>query len=404
MNKLAINGGEPSKTKPFPEWPRYDEREIENVKEVFQSHAWWRVTGTKVRDFEEKFAKFQGVDYCLGVTNGTHATELCLMALEIGTGDEVIVPAMTFISTGLSVLSCNATPVLVDVDPDTYCMTPESFEAAITEKTKAVIPVHMAGHACDMEKICEIAKRHNIYVIEDAAHGHGGECNGKRIGSFGDAAIFSFQNGKLMTCGEGGAIVTRHKEVYEKAYVIQDVGRPRNDKIYQHVVMGQNFRMNEFQAAILLAQMQRVDELNQLREKNAKKLDELFQDVKGITPQGRKTYATTQTHYMYMFAYDPDEFGGLSRIDFVESLTAEGIPACICFPVLSDTEFFVENNFRGNIPFYDRSKEADLTNARKVAERVIWLHHRTLEGDVQDLEEIVHAVKKIQTAYINKKM
>lgn len=402
MKKLAINGGNLSKTKPFPDWPRYDEREIENVLEVFQSHAWWRVTGTKVIEFEKKFAEFQGVDYCLGVTNGTHALELCLMALEIGKGDEVIVPAMTFISTGLSILECNATPVLVDVDADTYCMTPESFEAAITNKTKAVIPVHMAGHACDMAKICEIAKKHDIYVIEDAAHGHGGECDGKRIGSFGDAAIFSFQNGKLMTSGEGGALVTRHKKVYEKSYLIQDVGRPRNDKIYQHVVMGQNFRMSEFQAAILLAQIQRVDEMNILREKNAKILDGLFECVKGITPQKRNLHATLQTHYMYMFAYDSDEFGGLDRLSFTEFLESEGIPSSVCFPVLSDTEFFIENNFRGNIPFYDRSKEGDLTNARKVASSVIWLHHRTLEGDEVDLQEIVYAVLKIQKAFTNK--
>lgn len=400
MNRLAINGGKATKTKPFPEWPRYDEREINNVMEVFKSHAWWRVTGTKVKEFEQKFAAFQGAEYCLGVTNGTHATELCLMALEIGKGDEVIVPAMTFISTGLSVLSCNAVPVLVDVDPDTYCMTPEAFEAAITEKTKAVIPVHMAGHACDMEKICAIAKKKGIYVIEDAAHGHGGECAGKRIGSFGDAAIFSFQNGKLMTSGEGGAIVTRRKDVYDKAYLIQDVGRPRNDKIYQHVLMGENFRMSEFQAAILLAQMERVDELNQLRENNAKKLDELLKEVKGITPQGRSAHATLQTHYMYMFYYDSSEFGGLNRLDFVNALVEEGIPANVCFPVLSDTEFFMENNFRGNIPFYDRSKEVNLSNARKVAENVIWLHHKTLEGDEIDLQEIVQAIEKIQKAYV----
>lgn len=400
MKNLAINGGKPAKTKPFPVWPRYDQREINNVMEVFESHAWWRVTGTKVKEFEEQFAKMQGAEYCLGVTNGTQATELCLKALDIKSGDEVIVPAMTFISTGLAVLACNATPVLVDVDPETYCMTLEGFEAAITEKTKAVIPVHMAGHACDMEKICKIAKKHNIYVIEDAAHGHGGECNGKRIGSFGDAAIFSFQNGKLMTCGEGGALVTRRKDIYDTAYLIQDVGRPRNDKIYRHVLMGENFRMNEFQAAILLAQMQRVEELNQVREKNAKKLDELLKDVKGITPQGRNEHATIHTHYMYMFAYDAKEFGGLSRQDFVSALCEEGIPACICFPVLSDTEFFLENNFRGNIPFYDRSKETDLRNARKIAETVIWLQHRTLEGDYEDLKEIREAIVKIQSAYL----
>lgn len=399
MNKLAINGGEPYKRKPFPAWPIYDDRERELLNEVLESGAWWRVTGSKVREFESKFAKMHDVEYCLGVTNGTHAIELVLTAMGIGRGDEVIVPAMTFISTALAVLACGAIPILVDITPDTFCIMPEEVEMAITERTRAVIPVHMAGHACDMSKICEIAHKNNIKVIEDAAHGHGGEWENKRIGSFGDAAIFSFQNGKLMTCGEGGAVVTNSKKLYETMYLMQDVGRPRNDKIYQHIVMGSNFRMNEFQAAILLAQMERVDAMNKLRDKNSLLLDKFLEEVSGITPQKRKSNATIITHYMYMFYYDSDCFEGLSREKFVEYLNAEGIPACVCFPVLSDTQFFVENNFNTRIKNYDIKTESNLKYARNVANNVIWLHHRTLEGDEQDLREIVGAVKKIK-AYV----
>ena len=402
MEKLAIEGGTPYKSKQFPAWPRFGEEERELLNEVLESGAWWRVTGSKVKEFEQKFAAFQGSQYCIGVTNGTHATELALTALGIGKGDEVIVPAMTFISTGLAVLNCNAVPVLVDIDPDTFCMTPEKFEASITDKTKAVIPVHMAGHACDMDEICRIARQHGIKIIEDAAHGHGGEWMNKRIGSWGDAAIFSFQNGKLMTSGEGGAIVMNDKELYERIYLMQDVGRPRNDKIYEHVVMGSNYRMNEFQAAILLAQMQRVDELNQLREKNARILDSLFESVDGIKTQGRDSRANIVTHYMYMFYYDSEYFNGMSRNDFAQCLVAEGIPACICFPVLSDTQFFEENNFNHRIDAYDKEHEANLDCARKIASEVIWLHHRTLEGDEEDLREIVGAVQKIKECQRNK--
>lgn len=398
MNRLAANGGKPYKSKPFPDWPIYSQREFDLIKEVIESRAWWRVTGSKVKEFEAKFAQLQGSEYCIGVTNGTCATELALTALGIGAGDEVIVPAMTFISTALAVLNCNAIPVLVDIDPNTFCMTPETFERAITEKTKAVIPVHMAGHACDMERICEIANRNGIKVVEDAAHGHGGEWSNKRIGSWGDAAIFSFQNGKLMTCGEGGAIVMKDKELYEKVYLMQDVGRPRNDKVYEHVVMGSNYRMNEFQAALLLAQMERINSMNELREKNAAILDELFQKVEGIEPQKRDKNATIVTHYMYMFYYDEKCFNNLPRQKFVEYLNAEGIPACVCFPVLSDTQFFIENNFNRKIPGYQKEAEGNLDHARKIANEVVWLHHRTLEGDRIDLEEIVGAVKKIQTA------
>lgn len=399
MDTLAINGGTPYKQMSFPDWPVYDEREIDNVTEVVKSHNWWRVAGTKVKEFEEKFAKFQGSQYCLGVTNGTSALELALSLLEIGEGDEVIVPGLTFVSTMLAVMNCNGKPVLVDVDPDTLCIKADEIEAAITPRTKAVIPVHMAGHGCDMEKICNIAKKFGIIVIEDAAHGHGGEWKGKRLGSFGDMSIFSFQNGKLMTSGEGGALLTNEKEYYEKAYLIQDVGRPKGDKVYRHVIRGANYRMNEFQAALLLAQMERVDQYNLVREKNAALLDLLLDQVDGISPLGRDKNANIVTHYMYMFYYDKDKFGGHSREEFVDCLNAEGIPCCVCFPALSEIEFVKKNELNGKAEAYLKGKQELLPNSYNAGKTAIWLHHRTLEGGQEDLEDIVGAIQKIQYAY-----
>lgn len=399
--QLRKNGGMPYRKKDFPNWPIYDERELEQLTEVLESGNWWRITGSKVLEFEQKFAEFQGTKYCLGVTNGTSALELALSVFGIGEGDEVIVPAMTFISTGLAVINCDATPVLVDIDPDTFCIIPEKIEEKVTERTKAIIPVHISGHGCDMDKICSIAKKYGLKVIEDAAHGHGGEWNGKRLGSFGDIGIFSFQNGKLMTCGEGGAIVTNSKDIYEKAFVIQDVGRVKGDKIYQHIIRGANYRMNEFQAAVLLAQMQRVDEYNQLRDRNAKKLDKLLEDIDGIVPQKVTNKATIMTHYMYMFYYDKNAFGGLERNEFVEYLCDEGIPACVCFPVLSQTEFFKKRDFNGRHITYKLSMEEDFVYSQKIADEVVWLHHRTLEGDEEDLRDIAGAILKIQNALLN---
>lgn len=396
MNELAFYTGKQAKTKPFHKWPYADQTEIDLLNEVVTSGKWWRMTGDKVTKFEKEFALAHQVDYCLGVTNGTHAIELALTALGIEKGDEVIVPAVTFISTATAVIYCNATPVLVDIDSDTFCMIPEEFEKAITPKTKAVIPVHMAGHACDMEKICEIAAKHNIKVIEDAAHGHGGECNNKRIGSFGDMAIFSFQNGKIMTCGEGGALITNNRELYEKAYLIHGVGRPKDDVVYEHTLLGSNYRMSEFQAAILLAQLERLEKMNNIRIQNAELLDHLLEDVKGIIPQKQQVYATRMTHYMYMFYYDSGCFNGLSRGRFVEYLKAEGIPAFISFPVLSDTTFFKENSFVGRINDYDKEREGALSNAHKVADNVVWLPHFTLLGDEVDIKEIAIAIQKIQ--------
>lgn len=396
MKNLAINGGEKTKTKAFPKWPHSSEREIELMSNVFSSGNWWRMTGDKVKTFERNFAALHNVKHCLGVTNGTHAIEIALTALGIRHGDEVIVPAVTFISTGSAVIYVNATPVLVDIDPETFCMIPEAFEKAITAKTKAVIPVHMAGHACDMEKICAIAKKHNIKIIEDAAHAHGGQCNGKMLGSYGDMAIFSFQNGKIMTCGEGGALITDDDSLYDKSYLIHGVGRPEGDRVYEHRILGSNYRMNEFSAAILIAQQERLNDMNKKRNKNALILDSLLKDVKGIEPQGHRDYANVNTHYMYMFYYDSNCFNGLSRKDFVDYLIAEGVPSFICFPVLSDTDFFKTNSFNGRIDDFQQSATNDLTNARNIAANVVWLPHFTLLGDEEDINEIVLSIKKIQ--------
>lgn len=395
MKELAVNGGALSKTKPFPQWPFADDRELELVTEVVKSKKWWRMNGSMVEEFESKFAQMQNAKYCLGVTNGTHAIELTLAALDIGAGDEIIIPAFTFISTGTAPIYCNATPVVVDVDPGTFCMDPSAFEKAITPKTKAVIPVHMAGHACDMDAICSIAKKHNIKVIEDASHAHGAEWKGQRIGTFGDAATFSFQNGKLVTCGEGGAIITNSKELYDKVYLIHGVGRPKGDRVYAHVVLGSNYRMNEFQAAILIAQLERLEEFNKRRGDNAAVLDSLLSEIPGITPQTLDERANLNPHYMYMFYYNANEFHGLTRQDFVDLLIAEGIPAFIAYPVISDTIFFKENNFRKHIdPISPNANKLD--NAKKIADEVVWLPHQTLLGDQQDQKEIANAILKIK--------
>lgn len=403
MRELVRDGATSNKTREFHMWPYSDDREMELITEVVKSGKWWRMAGNKVDEFEKNFAQMIDVKYCLGVTNGTHAIELALTTLGIGAGDEVIVPAITFISTGTAVIYCNATPVLVDVDPITFCMNPEAFEKAITNRTKAVIPVHIAGHSCDMDKICEIAKRHGIKVIEDAAHAHGAEWKNRKLGSFGDMAIFSFQSGKLMTCGEGGAVVTNDPMLYEKAYLIHGVGRPRGDRNYEHRILGSNYRMNEFQAAILIAQQERLMEMNSRREKNASLLDKLLEEVDGITPQGRDIDATLVSHYMYMFYYNPETFGGLTRQEFVDCLVAEGIPAFISFPVLSDTEFFMKNEFASRIKEYKKQNEEDLVNSKKIARYVVWLPHYILLSDVKSIYEIVNTIRKIHKVMNDKK-
>src|SRR3954451_10900896 len=199
MSELALFGGRKTKQKAFPLWPQYDENERRALQDVLESRVWWRTPGTKTLEFEQAFAKYHGARHGIAVTNGTAALEVAMAALDIGPGDEVIVPDFTFIATASAVLFANALPVLVDVDPETCCLDPELTEAAITPRTKAIIAVHMGGHPADLDALGELARKHGIRLVEDSAHAHSSEWRDKKIGTFGTAATFSFQASKLMT-------------------------------------------------------------------------------------------------------------------------------------------------------------------------------------------------------------
>lgn len=400
MELLGINGGKPAKRKPFPEWPMRDEKEIAAVNEVINSGQWWRMTGSQVNQFEKEFSAYQGADHSLAVTNGTQAIEIVLQALNIGRGDEVIVPAFSFISTAIAVLCVNAVPVFVDIDPNTYCMDPVSLEAAITPRTKAIIPVHMAGHVADMDAIIDIARRHNLRIIEDAAHAHGSEWKGQRVGALDICGIFSFQAGKLMTAGEGGLILSNDTDFIEKCFLFANCGRPKTDRTYQHSLLASNCRMSELQAAVLRTQLERLDEQIEKRQSHAKTLDQMISEIPGIVPQGSDERVTRNPHYMYMFRYDPAAFDGLPRQTLVDTLIGEGIPAFVAYPAIYKTPVFVNRNFEPRwrpddslLPDYS---ETHCPVSEEVGENVVWLHHRVLLGDEQDLAEIIEAINKVR--------
>jgi 3-amino-5-hydroxybenzoate synthase len=382
----------------IPEWPAYDEREIEAVTRVIESRKWWRIIGSEAATFEQEFARYQGGAAALAVTNGTQAIELVLQALDIGRGDEVLVPAFTFISTATAVLNVNAVPVFVDVDPDTYCMDPAALEAAITPRTRAIIPVHMAGHVADMDAIQGLASRRGLAVIEDAAHAHGADWNGRRVGALAEAGIFSFQSGKLMTAGEGGLVLSRDRELIERCFLFSSCGRPQTDRSYQHVLLGTNARLSELQAAVLRVQLERLDGQIAQRERNAALLDAELGAVPGLTPQGRDPRVTRHPHYMYMFRYAAAEFGGLPRQQFVDQLVAQGIPAFVAYPAVPRTPVFRDGTFgprwrKGELPDYSR---VSCPVSEELGDTVVWLHHRTLlaqEGELQRLVEVVQALQ-----------
>ena len=249
MEKLALLGGDPLKTKPFPEWPQYDEHEQEALLEVLESGAWWRTPGSRTKAFEEAFAAYHDARYGIACTNGTAAIEIMISALGIGLGDEVIVPDFTFVATASAVLLHGALPVFVDVDRDTYCINPQKVKAAITERTRAIIAVHLAGHPADLDALQEIADQYGLHLLEDCAHAHGSEWKGKKVGAFGKAGTFSFQQSKLMTAGEGGILLTNDPEL-KFFYGQHDCGRMPGEWFYSHFINGGNYRLSEWQGAI----------------------------------------------------------------------------------------------------------------------------------------------------------
>src|SRR3984893_18370547 len=270
MGKLAITGGEPLRKKRFDAWPTYTDKERQALEDVLTSHKWGGqpFPGKHGDAFGKAFAAFHTAKYGQAVNTGTVAIQAALKAIDIRPGDEVIVPAYTWEGTVGPVLLVNAVPVFVDVDPDTYCLDAKLVEQAITPKTKAILPVHLGMRFADLDEILRIAKRHNLKVVEDCAHAHGGKWNGKGAGSMGDLGAFSFQSSKQITSGEGGAVITNNLEYLERVQTYINAGRASLTDQFHHRIVGFNYRLGEFQAAVLGPQLERLPQQATLRKKN----------------------------------------------------------------------------------------------------------------------------------------
>src|SRR3981081_45513 len=310
MGELAITGGKKTKQKAFPPWPQFDDRERKAVQEVLESGVWWRTPGTKTLQFEKEFAQFHGAEHGIAVTNGTAALEVTMSGLGIVPGDEVIVPDFTFVATAGAVLYAGALPVTVDVSPETYCIDVSLAEAAITPRTKAIIAVHMGGHPADLDALGALAKRKGISLIEDSSHAHASEWKGRRIGAHGTAGTFSFQSSKLMTAGEGGIIITNDDAFEKQARSVHDCGRLPDEWFYSHFINGSNYRLSEWQGAVLSAQLTRLNEQTQRRHQHSRLLDKLLSQIPGITPQSLDPRCTRNGQYAYIFHVNAKEFAG----------------------------------------------------------------------------------------------
>jgi len=401
MSELALLGGKKAKSKAFPHWPQYDDQERQALTEVLESRVWWRTPGTKTLEFEQAFAAYHGTRHGIAVTNGTAALEVTMAALGIGPGDEVIVPNFTFIATASAVLFANALPVLVDVDAETYCLDPQVTDAAITPRTRAIIAVHMGGHPADLDALAEIAKRRGIHLVEDSAHAHGSEWRGKKIGTFGTAATFSFQASKLMTAGEGGIIISDDDHFERQARSVHDCGRMPEAWFYSHFIYGSNYRLSEWQGAILTVQLGRLEEQTLHRHRNGRVLDKLFADIPGITAQKCDPRCTRNGQYAYIFHVDSKQFGGISTENFIAALNAEGIPTQASYPPLHELECFRSGEYRKCLSGTQATErhaflEQKFPNTQRAAWETVWIPQFALLGDAEDMNEIAEAIRKIQ--------
>ena len=401
MSELALLGGKKAKTKPFPLWPQFDDAERNALNEVLESRVWWRTPGTKTLEFEQAFAHFHRAKHGIAVTNGTAALEATMAALGIGPGDEVIVPDFTFVATASAVLFANALPLLVDVLPDTYCIDPKLVEAAITERTKAIIAVHMGGHPADLDALTDLAKRKGLALIEDSSHAHGSEWRGRRIGTFGVAGTFSFQSSKLMTAGEGGIIISNDDDFERNARSVHDCGRLPGEWFYSHFIYGSNYRLSEWQGAVLTAQLRRLDEQTRLRHQNARVLDRELIKIPGITPQKLDERCTRNGQYAYIFQVDKKQFADISTERFIEAMNAEGIPNQASYPPLHELHMFCDGEYRKCLSDAARKEthaflQQPFPNTQRAAWETVWIPQPALLGDEEDMHEIVAAIGKIQ--------
>lgn len=403
MAKLAINGGKPVRKKDFPSWPIFAEEERKNLLGVFESVKWWY--GEKVKEFEEKFAAFQDAKYGIACTNGTAALESSLIACGIGAGDEVIVPPYTFVATATAVLKVNAIPVFADIDIETANIDLRDVKKKITPKTKAIIPVHFAGLPCDMDLLGDIARRHNLRIIEDACHSWGSEWKGKGTGALGDCGAFSFQMSKNITSGEGGIVLTDNEELAETIRSYTNVGRGKDKPWYEHYILGTNLRMTELQAAILLGQLTRLEAQTLKREENATYLDEKLKDIPGIRVMKKDPRITRRSYHLYIFRYIKEEWEGIERDRFIEALNKEGIPCNKGYPYPLYKNPLFSRKGEGprycpiSCPYY--GKEIDYTkiscpNTERICKEAIWVGHPVLLAEKEDMEDIVRAIRKIR--------
>jgi len=397
-DRPAILGGKPVRSRPLPHGAYIDEEDMRAVTDVLRSGKLSSLSNPIVEEFEKAFAEYVGTKYAVAVNSGTAALHTALQAMGVGPGDEVVVPPYTFVSTATSVIHANAIPVFADVELSSYNLDANSFEKSITKRTKAVIPVHLFGRPAEMDAITEVARRHNVMVLEDAAQAHGAVYKGKKVGTFGNAAIFSFYESKNMTTGEGGMIVTDDEKIAQRARLIRQHGEP---SWYYYVELGYNYRMPAMEAALGLSQLKKLDKFNSIRQSNASYYNSKLSMIKGIVVPRAPDYVK-HVYHVYAPRFLKEELG-ISPSIISKALAAEGINLRPIYPrALYLDPLFQEKKVRPkgcpySCPYYGVTRDYPqglCPNVERLTKEVFSLPVSPLVTK-EDIDDVIVAINKV---------
>jgi dTDP-4-amino-4,6-dideoxygalactose transaminase len=402
MPSLAIAGGTPVRTEPYPPWPDVGDEDVEAVAAVVRDGAWggFPEPGPHAAAFEERFAAYQGARHGVLMSNGTVTMEVALKALGIGWGDEVIVPALTFSATAYAPIAAGALPVFVDVTPATWTIDPDAVEAAITPRTRAILPVHLGHQMADMDRIMSIAATHGLAVVEDCAHAHGQRWNDAGAGAIGDFGSFSHQSSKILTAGEGGSLLTNDDRLARLAHSIIDCGRPK-DEAEREYTFGANYRLGELHAALLEVALDRFPAQQARRAELGTVFQEQVAAIPGVRVMPPDPRITRWSFYRYLIAIDPDAFGGRTHVPVCDALEAEGVGAWTGYEPMSRYDLFQPTLARLPVTVEHADRLDPGRMSFPVAEaaglrEAVYIDEHVFRSDEEGVAQAVEAIAKIQ--------